>query len=154
MAGTKTKRRKPKGPREMERRRLAVQAVATEFAGKPFAWGSRDCAKMVLAHLKALGVPIDASKAGSWHNAAGARRALAKLGFESLDAVLDAHFPRIPPAMARLGDVVSFEADHALGGLGIHLGLAAVMCYHEDAPDGPIEGRLVEAKGAWRTING
>jgi hypothetical protein len=155
MAGSKPKRRKPKGPREMERRRIAVQATADAFAGHPFAWGEFDCAKMVLFHLARLGVPIDAKAAGSWTSAQGARAALKRLGFDSLEAVLDAHFDRIGAASARLGDVVAFEANSALGGLGIHLGNASVMCYHVDAPDGgPIAGRLEKSTGAWRVING
>lgn len=139
---------------EIERRRRAVQATADVFQDHPFEWGKYDCAKMVLAHLRNLGIRIKVRKAGEYHSAAGARAALKRLGFDSLDAIADAHFERIPAASAILGDLVLVDADSPIGALGIHLGNRSVMVYHEDAPGGPIAGRLEEAKGAWRVIHG
>lgn len=149
-----TKKRKKEGgyPKEMELRRRAVQATADQFNGIPFKWGSFDCGIMVLSHMRRIGNPLPVDGLGEWKSAIGAKRAVKRLGFDTMDAFLDANLKRIPPAAARLGDVLSFEAEASVGGLGINIGNGAVLCYHEDAPEGPIAGRVITARGAWRVI--
>lgn len=150
----KPKKSKAKGPKrvpEMERRRRAVQATAEKFGGVPFAWGSHDCAAMVSFHLAKAGHPLgDHKAAGSYSTAIGAQRAIKRIGFDNLSDLLDARFPRIPAAFARLGDLVAFEADHPVGAIGIHLGNASVMVYSEEDETGPIQARIVKAEAAWR----
>lgn len=102
------------------------------FRDREFGWGSVDCAKMVAFHLKQLGHKVRLSKAGQYKTAASAVAALKRLGYTTLPDAMDGHgFPRIAPAAALIGDVVSFASDHEIGALGIVVGNGNMMAFHE-----------------------
>src|SRR3546814_15608540 len=72
----------------LERRRIATQAAVDRFKDEPFAWGRFDCGKMVAFHLRKMGKPIAHAKAGSYSDALGAARAMKRLGFDNLGALM------------------------------------------------------------------
>ena len=136
----------------LERRRLATQATVDKFGGHPFEWGRYDCAKMLAFQLRGLRRPIAHAKAGSYSSAVGASRAIRRMGFENMSALMDAHFEAIAPAACLLGDIIEFQADNPLGALGVALGNNAVFCYSEEVETGPVSARIHVASRAWRII--
>jgi len=122
------------------------------FAGKAFAFGSVDCAKMAAFHLKQLGVKVRLSKAGQYKTLIGAQSALKRLGFDDLIQAMDGHgFERIAPAAALTGDIVSFACDHPLGALGIVVGNGNMLAFHESS-DMPVIMTMGHIDLAWRVI--
>lgn len=135
----------------LERRRIATQATVDRFKDEPFTWGRFDCGKMIAFHLRKMGRPIAHAKAGSYSDALGAARAMKRLGFDNLGALMTSRLEIIPPASALLGDLIEFEGDHMLGTLGVALGNNAALMYHEDAA-GAVPCRIVSALTAWRVL--
>lgn len=133
----------------IERRRDAAQATLDRFGDKPFEWGKHDCARMVAFHLRKMGKPVKIAKAGSYRSAKSAQAALKRLGHKTLIEFMDAHFARIPPAAAALGDVVAGPPDHAVGALCVCLGNGRVVGYHESMP-GAVVLQPVKITAAWR----
>jgi hypothetical protein len=96
------------------RRQIAVDATIARFANKPFAWGTRDCVRVSSWHVRQLGYRVSILKGRRYSNALTARRTLKDLGFDTLEAAVDSlGFPRIPPAMAMIGDLVAIPSDDA-----------------------------------------
>jgi hypothetical protein len=135
----------------LERRRDAAQKTLDRFKGKPFQLGKNDCGRMVAFHLRAIGRPVKVAKAGSYHSLLGATRALKRLGFASLPDLMDAHFERIPPAAALVGDVVSMPGMEGPGALTVAMGNGRVIGWHEDHV-GAVVMQPVETLAAWRII--
>lgn len=128
---------------------MAAQATLDKFKDRPFKFGKYDCGQMVRFHLRAVGRPIKSAKAGSYHSLLGAKRALRRLGHESLLDLMDAHFPRIPPAAAVVGDVIAMPGMEGPGALAVRLTNGRVLCYAEGA-EGAIVGQPQEFVAAWR----
>lgn len=138
--------------RPLVRRQKAVEATKARFAGKSFAWGSADCAKMVAFHLKQLGIKVRLSKAGQYKTALGAKGALKRMGYATLPEAMDGHgFERIAPAFALIGDVVSFASDHEIGALGLAVGNGNMLAFHESLPQ-PVVMTMGQIDTAWRVI--
>lgn len=134
------------------KRKKATDATIERFRGKAFAWGSVDCAKMVAFHLKQLGHKVRLSKAGPYKTARGAKGALKRLGYDTLPEAMDGHgFERIAPAFALVGDVVSFDADHEIGALGIVVGNGNMLAFHE-AQELPVVMTMGKILTAWRVL--
>lgn len=136
---------------EMEFRVAAASATLARFKDIPFEWGRRDCAKMGAFHARKMGCPVKVlAKAGSYFTAMGAGRALKRLGYDNLPALVDAHFPQVAPAAAWVGDFLELRSDSPLGCIAIYLGNGVVIAY-EDAMPGAVTGRLEEVPlRAWR----
>ena len=135
----------------MVRRVAATQATVARFQDVPFAWGREDCARMVVFHLRALGIPIAMAKAGSYSSALGAARAMRRFGVESLSEALDKHgLERIAPASAAAGDIIAMPSADSFDALAIALGNGRVLGYHEDAPGGATVLQPVLFITAWR----
>ncbi len=118
----------------MVRRVAAAQATLDRFKGRPFAFGRDDCARMAVFHLRQLGLKPKIAKAGSYSSLLGARRALARAGFASLAAAVDAQgLLRIPPAAAVVGDLLMLPGVDELGALVVAMGNGRVLGWHEDA---------------------
>lgn len=130
-------------------RRDAAQATMDAFSGHPFAWGKYDCGRMLAAHLRAMGHLVGLHRAGSWSTLLGARRALRRLGYETLSDALDARFARIAPAAALVGDVLSLPSEGPLDAIAIALGNGRAFGYHEDVP-GAVVLQPVAFVAAWR----
>lgn len=78
-------------------------------SGRPFCWGENDCCLFVAdVCLAACGKDPAADYRGRYRTELGAKRALAKT-HGSIAAALDAHFERVPVAMAQRGDALVFD---------------------------------------------
>lgn len=101
---------------ELQMRAAAVAATQARFEGKPFDWGkSATCIHLVRFHAAQMGnrLPV----VPRFKTALGARRALLTTGFQTLPALLDSRFERIPPAFMRVGDVLAMPGDEGFEGL-------------------------------------
>lgn len=130
----------------------AAQQTLDHFKGKPFKWGRYDCAAMVAWHLRAIGAPVkQAAKAGSYHSLVGAQRALKRLGYATLAEMADAHFERIAPAAAWVGDLIEIPAEdrNPLGCFMVALTNGRVVGY-VDGAIGAAVLEPVEYVAAWR----
>lgn len=132
--------------------RDAAQATLDQFIGKPIEWGRYDCAKMVIFHLRQLGVSLSIAKAGRYSTAIGAVRALKRLGFTTLAEVLDDRgLMRISPASRIAGDIIEMPGDEGPGALSICVGNGRVFGYHESLVGADVLQPL-EMLAAWRPL--
>lgn len=138
---------------------LAQRAAATEktlalFRGKPFSWQRAHCIR--LARTQAANMGHRLPPVPRIRSALGAKRALAARGAESVTALLDQHFTRLPgPAYAWLGDLVVGPADpaHGLEAIGIADGQGNVWGWSEQNGHAePVAILFANAglTGAWR----
>lgn len=112
---------------EILARTQATDKTLAAYIDAPFAWGRRDCGRMVAMHLRHMGHRVSLVKAGEYSSAKGAVRALSRMGYESLEAALDAQFVRIAPAEAVVGDVIALPSDCALSALAVRLSNGRVL---------------------------
>lgn len=133
------------------RHRITVE-TQRRWQGRAFAWGTADCARLVLCHLKRCGAPVPIGKAGTWRTALGAARALARAGFANLGEALDAApLVRIAPAAVMLGDVVQLPSPDRFEALGIALGNGRVLAWIDDDNHGcTVLQPLAPPLAAWR----
>jgi hypothetical protein len=88
------------GARDLE----ALHGFIDARQAAPYAWGrdANDCVGFALGAV-AVQTGIVAAVAAQWHDERSAIRTIARLG--GIEAAFDAHFDRVPPALARRGDV-------------------------------------------------
>jgi hypothetical protein len=138
---------------------LAIRQAATErtldrFRDKPFSWQGANCIR--LARTQAAGMGHRLPPVPRFRSLLGAKRALAARGVDSVSALLDLHFPRLPgPAYAWLGDLVVGPADpeHGLEAVGIADGQGNVWGWSEQNGHEKmvaILGVNADLTGAWR----
>ena len=91
-----------------------MQAVAAA-GGRPWAWGSHDCATFAWGVAGAMlgGVTAWDGMLGRHASAVGAVRVLRALGVDRLDAAVDLRAARIDPRQARRGDLVAVPVSPA-----------------------------------------
>ncbi len=120
---------------EWGRRVAAVNATRARFEGRPFAYGTVDCARVAAWHLRQMGhKPVGFAKAGTYRSALGAKKALQRLGHVSLaDAVAALGLEERSPAGAWVGDLLIKPGTQGLDAIGIVTGSALVLGFHEDA---------------------
>lgn len=134
----------------MVRRRDAAQATLDKFQGQPFKWGVRDCARLAAFHLRLMGYQVKMPPSGSYGSLLGARKALAKAGYDDLPAALDAlGLRRIPPAAAAVGDLIQWPSENELAALGVVLGNGRMLAYHPEAKGAAVL-QPVQFVAAWR----
>lgn len=131
------------------RKAQAAQACIDRFAGKAYAPGKRDCARLACHLLHKIGKGVPFLKGHSWTTEAGAVRVLRRLGFADIMEAVDAlGLERIAPARAMAGDIVALPAEGPFGcALTVAVGNGRLL--------GFLEGRcqVVEPKAfvaAWR----
>lgn len=95
---------------EMPRRMRAIESVRARFEGKSYKIGRSDCAKLVRALLVAMG-HTKLPKPKPYKTALGAKRELTRLGFDSLEQMMDTLLERISPAAMLVGDIGLIPAD-------------------------------------------
>lgn len=135
------------------RQRDAAQATVDRFCGATLAWGQYDCAKMVVFHLRQLGISLSISKAGRYTTELGAVRALKRLGFTRLSEVLDDRgLMRIAPAARIAGDIVELPSTDGPGALSVALSNGRVLGYHENLQGADVLHPL-EMVAAWRPLS-
>ena len=113
----------------------AAEAAVAQFAGKSFAWGERDCVRLVAHALRELGVAPPLRQAGAYKTALGARRALKRTGHATLDGWVDAWgLQRIAPAFALPCDVLALPSgDPTMPALGLALSGARILAFVPEA---------------------
>lgn len=131
---------------------LAARAEATrrtlaKYRALAFDWkGKVTCIHLARHHLRNMGhtpPPIPA-----FQSPIGARRALAKAGYENLTDLLNSLLPRIAPASAWVGDVATLDGGEGFDSIVINAG-GKWIGFHEDATG--IKPLIVTSiKGAWR----
>lgn len=132
--------------------RDAAQATLDRFCGVPLQWGRNDCAKMVIFHLRQLGISLSIAKAGRYSSPLGAMKALKRLGFDRLSEVLDDRgLARIVPAARIAGDIVELPSVDGPGALSIALGNGRILGYHESLQGADVL-QPVEMVAAWRPL--
>lgn len=89
------------------------QRVATTLEAareRPFVWGEFDCCLFAADVIAAqTGTDLAKELRGRYRTELGAARVLKKAG--GIEALLDAHFSRVPPGMAQRGDVLLFDGE-------------------------------------------
>ena len=136
---------------EMIRRQQAAQAAVDRFKGQPWQLGKNDCVRMAAFVLRKMGHRPQLGKAGTYSTGAGALRALKRAGFDTLAEALDAlGLERIPPAAARVADIVMIPAGEPFdGALTIAVGNGRVLGFHENSSAAEVL-QPVEVIAAWR----
>jgi hypothetical protein len=82
--------------------------------------------------------------------ALGAKKALKRLGYDTLAEAMDGNgFERIPPAAAVVGDVIEMPGLEGPGALAVALGNGRAVAYHEDAI-GAVVVQPSQMLAAWR----
>jgi hypothetical protein len=96
----------------------ALHTFIGERHARPHEWGreANDCVGFVLGAVEAMTGVVVAPKL-KWSSEKEARKVVAKFG--TLEAAFDAHFERIPPALAQRGDIGGVP-DEAFG---VHPGI-------------------------------
>ena len=121
-------------------RRDRAQATLDAYMQRPFGWGTGDCGQMALDHLAQFpklekAVAKVRQTLGTYNTALGAKRAIGRLGFETLAEQLDAlGLERIPPASALNSDIIAGPSVGAMDALTVYLGNGAVVGFVEEAP--------------------
>lgn len=135
---------------EMQRRMDALEAVRDRFEGKPFRLGTNDCAQLVRRMLREMGHPA-LPRPKPYTTELGARRELKRLGFDSLEALMDSLLPRIAPAAMLAGDIGLVDAEPAGGEtLVVSLGHKFWGWNHDHDAMAPLEPLGDVIKAAWR----
>jgi len=120
---------------EAIRRQQAAQAAVYRFKGQPWELGKNDCVRLAAFVLRRMGHRPQLGKAGSYSTGAGALRALKRAGFDTLADALDAlGLERVPPADARVADIVMVPGEEPLdGALMIAVGNGRVLGFYEQS---------------------
>lgn len=122
-------------------------ATVREWSGAEHRYGSRDCMLWAAAAVKAVtGEDLAKGHRGRYRSAAGAARYLRGLGFDSPAAMVAAHLPEIPAALARRGDIVA-DPD---GVPGVCLGAKVAFVGAEGSRPGLVTRPTVQCGQAWR----
>ncbi|WP_397586684.1 DUF6950 family protein [Sphingobium fuliginis] len=137
----------------LERRFAAIEATMARYRDRPFEWGKVDCAKVAAFHLKKLGHKVLISKAGAYGSALGARRAIRRMGYDSLPDLLDGlGLTRIPYSRMLLGDLVVAEGHGGIDAIGIYASNGHVLGFHEDHLDQGLVTVDLTPLAAWSVL--
>lgn len=136
--------------KEIEKRVAAVMATERKFRDKPFNWRmAATCIHLVRFHAAQMGHKVP--PVPKFRSALGAKKALLTTGFQTLPALLDSKFERIPPAFMRVGDILAMPGDEDWHGLVIKGDKTKFLGWHEEAPGCTImEVDVSQAFAAWR----
>lgn len=114
------------------RRTVLTEQTNAKWFGRPFRWGSSDCARIAAFHARKFG--HKPPKTGGYSTLAGAIARLEELGYATLPDLIDGYGLReIAPAFAMTGDIVSFASDAPIGAIGIVVGNGRMLAFHEAA---------------------
>jgi hypothetical protein len=135
---------------EIERRAAATEATKLRFEGRPFDWRkAATCIHLTRFHAAQLGHALPVVP--RFKSALGAKRALLATGFQTLPALLDSRFERIPPAFMRVGDALAMPGDEDWPAIVIKVDKMKFLGWQEDAAGCTVmETDIAAAIGAWR----
>jgi len=136
--------------KEIERRTAATLATQGRFANKPFDWRkAATCIHLIRFHAAKMGHKLPVVP--RFNSAFGAMKALKATGFDTLPALMDAYFERIPPAMMAVGDVMALPGTDTFDALVIRGSIDKFLGWHEDGEGCTVvRCPLDKATGAWR----
>lgn len=136
--------------REIELRRAAVIATEARFKDKPFDWSkAATCIHLVRFHAAQMSHSVP--PVPKFRTALSAKKALLATGWQSLPALLDSKFDRIPPAFMRVGDILAMPGDEDWHALVIKSDKLKFLGWHQDAAGCEhMEVDVGAAVGAWR----
>lgn len=139
--------------KEIELRRTAVIATEQRFRERPFDWRKQaTCIHLLRFHAAQMGhtVPI----VPRFKSALGAKKALLATGWQTLPALLDSMFERIPPAFMRVGDVLAGPGSDGFEALYLKVDKVKFLGWHQDTGTCTIievaHNDISDAVGAWR----
>ena len=135
---------------ETELRRAAVIATEVRFKDRPFDWRkAATCIHLVRFHAAQMGHKLPVVP--KFKSALGAKKALLSTGFQTLPALLDSRFDRIPPAFMRVGDILAMPGDEGWEGLLLKGDKVKFLGWHQDVAGCEyMEIDMGAAIGAWR----
>ena len=114
------------------RRTVLTEQTNAKWFGRPFRWGTSDCARIAAFHARKFG--HKPPKTGGYSTLVGAISRLEELGYATLPDLIDGYGLReIAPAFAMPGDIVSFASDAPIGATGIVVGNGRMLAFHEAA---------------------
>ncbi|WP_113154788.1 hypothetical protein [Nitratireductor sp. OM-1] len=136
----------------MKRRSFWRPSLADYFSqvqGRPFAWGSFDCALFAAGAVEAMtGVDFAKGYRGAYTTLAGGLRLLRTEGFETHADFAAAHLTEIHPSKAQVGDIAAIAvSDAGLFALGVVQGARIIFL----RPEGGLGTTdLLQAERAFR----
>jgi len=137
---------------ELMRRMVLTEKTKEKYFGREFAWGSSDCAKIAAFHARKFGWKVP--KTSQYNTAFGAARCLKQMGCNTIEQLITkTGMKEITPAMAIVGDIVSFESDDTVGAVGIVVGNGNMLAFHE-AVSGAAIISMNKIDKAWSIWNG
>lgn len=121
-----------------------LAALVSARLAEPFAWGRNDCCLFAADAVLALtGTDPAMGLRGSYADERGALRLVQQLG--GLAALAARHLQlEVPPALARVGDVVLGKVDREC------LGVCTGATWHAPSAAGLVARPMTEALRAWR----
>jgi hypothetical protein len=128
----------PPGPKPVMVRRVEIaQAALDHFRGKPFAWGTNDCARLAAFVLKAAGYKPGLARFGSYRTERAARAALNANGMSSMADAIDSikGLIRIAPLGALPCDLISFPGPDNWDALAVALGNGRILAFYDGLED-------------------
>jgi hypothetical protein len=136
----------------LDRRVAGTRATRDKFFGQHFGFGTFDCLKMTVFHVRQFGWRPKLAKIGKYSTAVSAMAALKRAGYSSIaEGLDDLGLMRIAPASVVVGDIVQGDSGDAFGALGIYQGNGAILGWHESRPD-CCNLRRVNLDRAWSVL--
>jgi hypothetical protein len=141
----------------LQRRVDIAQEALEAFMGKPFAWGTNDCARLADHVLRAAGYKPNLGQFGTYATDRAALRALKRRHMGTVLDWMDSvpGLARITPARALPADLIAFPGEGGWHGLTVYIGNGRVLGFTEMAEDGAcsiIAARMVFAVAAWSVV--
>lgn len=138
---------------QLERRVAATQATENRYRDRPFSWArAATCIHMIRFHAAQLGHKLPVVP--PFRSALTARRALKAAGFDTLPALMDAHFTPVAPAWLSVGDVLAIPGDGGFEALLVKCGIDKWLGWHEDGKGCTIialsADDIRQAVGSWK----
>ncbi|RYD63238.1 MAG: hypothetical protein EOP58_11770 [Sphingomonadales bacterium] len=110
-------------------RARATGTVIERFRDKPFAWDTTgNC--IHLSHKQAKALKVKVPTVPKFRTPLGARKALKKMGFDTLEGLMDSMFPRIAPARMIVGDIGMVPGEAPFNALVVSVGGGKVVGWH------------------------
>jgi hypothetical protein len=123
-----------------------LNAWLQRCADRPHRWGSHDCLMFGAGACRAVtGHDPGRGHRGKYRSAASANRYLRGLGYLTPEALADALWTRIAPAMAQRGDWVLHQDS-----IGVCIGRDAMFVGEEGSRRGLVRIPLLDCDAAWR----
>lgn len=115
-------------------------------AGRPFEWGTHDCALFAAGAIEAMtGEDPGAAFRGRYRTFKGGLKALQKVGHADHVALAVALLDEVPPAFAQAGDLAMIQTPE-----GAAMGIVQGHRIYVLRPEGLATVDLLQAARAWR----